>query len=199
MDFGLCDLGGSHLPSLILIWFQDRRHSWLPCGAGDWDRGVSACGAPPGKGREWGGVRGRGQWQLKVSGTDNGHRVRGYRGAGGAGWGGVDGTVAPQQECDRLSGNVNVSPHCSLLPRGGLPPWLHAHPATHGLEPPMGMAWRGARRWVIPESPPPASLSNLLGLGRMMGQGHRASLCHRFAGDLRQVPVSLQASVSPSV
>lgn len=125
--------------------------------------------------------------------------VCGGGGAGGAGWGGVGGTVAPQQECDRLSGNVNVSPHCSLLLRGGLSPWLHAHPAAHGLEPPMGMAWRGARRWVIPESPFPASLSNLLGLGRMMGQGYRASLCHGFAGDLRQVPVSLQASVSPSV
>lgn len=82
LDFGLCDLGGSRLPSLILALFQERRHSWLPCGARDWDRGVSACGVPPCKGREWGGVRGWGQWQLKVSGTDNGHCVWGWGGGG---------------------------------------------------------------------------------------------------------------------
>lgn len=85
---------------------------------------------------------------------------------GGAGWGGVGGTVAPQQECAGLSGNVSTS-----FPSWPAPPqWPRAHPATRGSAEP-GMAKEGTGRPGIPGFPLPASLSNPLGLGRMMGAG----------------------------
>ena len=77
-----CVTWASHLPSWILAWFQDK--CMADFGAGHQDGGASACGTPPGDGKAWGGVGGRGQWQHKVSGADNGHSVWGHR-AGSSG------------------------------------------------------------------------------------------------------------------
>lgn len=80
-------------PSLTIARVPEKWHL-LPFGVGNQGMDVWTCGAPPGNGRMWGGVGGPRQRQLKVSGADNGHCVRGTGGA-------LGGRVTPWQECAR--------------------------------------------------------------------------------------------------
>lgn len=170
LDFGLCDLGARPLSSLILAWFQDRGQG-SPYGRG---QRCSACGVPPGNRRVWGGVRGRAQRLLKVSGADNGTVCRGA------------GRVAQWLPSRNVPACLGMQARGSLprglLPHGGEGVSLArgAHPATVGLEPRMAEGAEGqGRHWQPGNSWVPTSWKAEQPLGPW-GSGGEAggSLCH---------------------
>lgn len=110
-----------HLTSPIFAWFPNGTTCLLGSGNEE-EMDVWTCGAPPGNGRMWGGVGGQRQRQLKVSGADNGHCVRGTGGA----LGGQSDTLAGMcQAC--LGMPAHCSPCLAGFPVGGSLPWQPKH------------------------------------------------------------------------
>lgn len=155
-------------PSLTSAWIPDKWHR-CPLGVRNQKMDVWTCGAPPGNGRMWGGVGGRRQRQLKVSGADNGHCVRGTGGA----LGGQSDTLAGMcQAC--LGMSAHDSPLLAPLwqaPSSGRPGAQNT--VGQRSEPEAGEGkLRVERAWQAFKVPP-SNLSYLFGSRRNNGEGHR--------------------------
>lgn len=170
----------------------------LPFGVRNRKMDVWTCGAPPGNGRIWGGVGGRRQRQLKVSGADNGHCVQGTGGA----LGGQSDTLAGMcQAC--LGMSAHDSPLLAPLwqaPSSGSPDTQNtvgqrSEPRTGEEKLRMRRAWQAFK---VPH-PNPENLSLLLESGRNNGKGHWICCAATWVGHFGDMLATLWDSGCPPV